>query len=169
MLKWLQQQECFPFPQISWILSGSCNCLASGARDGILILRTRHPILPNTKMPCCSTWRMNTVLNNEMCRSLNSNAYRAVISSPLQLLLDAVNHSLIHKICPAMMKNTYRLIMWPRQHMDDAIAQHAYWPHPGSIRIPHLKHHRTGGKSMQISISTTLTQWGLAVNLGYRK
>jgi len=35
----------------SSILSGSCDCLESGTRDWILILRTRHPTLHNTKRP----------------------------------------------------------------------------------------------------------------------
>jgi len=97
----------------------------SGTREWISILRTRHPILPNTKKLVWSMWRMNSVPNIDVCRSINTKANRAAIPSPLQRLLDPVNHPLIHIIWAAMMKNTWPQTMWLRQHPDQAIAQHA--------------------------------------------
>jgi len=46
-----QRRACFLFPHTSSILSGSCDRLESGTREWILILRTRHPTLHNTKRP----------------------------------------------------------------------------------------------------------------------
>jgi len=45
--------------------------------------------------------------------------------------------------------------------------QHTYWPLPGSIWIHHLKHQRTGGKLIALSMITTPTQWRLAVHVAY--
>ena len=168
MLKWLHCQACFSFLHTSSILSGSSDRLESRTTKLILILRTRHHIQPNTKRPFWSMWRMNTAPNIDMCQSINSNAYRAAISSPLQRPQDPVNHPLIHMICPAMMTITKRLTMWLRRHPDEAIAQHAYWPLPGSICIRRLKRRRTGGKLIQISMITTPTQRRLAVHFGYQ-
>jgi len=84
MLKWLQRFVCHWFLPISSILSGSCDRLESGTREWILILRMRHPTLPNTKRPFWSMWRMNTVPNTDACWSINSTAYQAAITSPLQ-------------------------------------------------------------------------------------
>jgi hypothetical protein len=53
-------------------ISRSCNCLDSGTREWILILRTRHPILPNTKSLLSSIWWMNTVPNIDACQSIKS-------------------------------------------------------------------------------------------------
>jgi len=94
------------FPHTSLILSGNCDPLESGTREWILILRTRHPALHITKRPFWSMWRMNTVPNIDVYRSINSKRYRAAISSPLQRLQGLINHPLIHRICPAMMRNT---------------------------------------------------------------
>ena len=71
-------------------------------------------------------WRMNTVPNIDVCRSINSQAYRAAIPSPLQWLQDAVMYPFIRMISPAMMKNSSCLTMSLRQHPDKAIALHAY-------------------------------------------
>jgi len=46
-------------------------------------------------------------------------------------------------------------------------AARIYWPPPGSIWIRRLKHQRSGGKLIQISMITTPTQWRLAVHFGY--
>jgi len=128
----------------------------------------RHPMLPNTRWPFSSICRMNTAPNIDGCLSMRTKAYRAAITSPLQRLHDPVNHPLIRMICPAMMDITYRLTMWLRWHHDEAIVLCAYWPPPGSIWIRHLKHERTGGKSIQITIITTSTQWSIAEHFGYR-
>jgi len=63
--------------------------------------------------------RINTVPYIDVCLSLNLKVYQATHSSPLQWLLDVVNHRMIHPILPAMMKNTscikMRLKITPRQ------------------------------------------------------
>jgi len=97
-----------------------------GIRDWILILRPRYRILPNTKRPFGCMVRMNIVPNIDVCRSISTNAYGAAISSHLQRLQDLLNHPLIHMICQAMKKNTYRLTMRLRRHQDEAIEQHVY-------------------------------------------
>jgi len=130
-------------------------------------MRTRHPIIRNTRKLFWSKWGMNTVLKVDVWRSINSKASQAAILAPLQRLLDPVNHPLIHMICPVMMRNTYRLPMWQRQHLEKVLVQHIYWPQPGSISIPHLTHESTASELIQISISTTPTQWRVAVHLGY--
>jgi len=71
MVRSLQWPVCFPFQRISLILSGSSDHLESGTRRWILILRTRHLILPNTRRPFWSLWRMNTAPNTDKCPSLN--------------------------------------------------------------------------------------------------
>ena len=106
MLKWLQWQVCLSFWLISSILSGSCDHVENRTKEWILILRTRHSILPNTMRPFWSMWRMNTVSNIKVYWSMNSKAYRGAISSPPQPLQHPVNQPLIHMSCPAMMKNT---------------------------------------------------------------
>jgi len=55
-LKWLQWRVCFLFQQRSSIISGSCNCLGSRTREWILIVRTRHPMLPNSTRPVWGQW-----------------------------------------------------------------------------------------------------------------
>jgi len=115
-----------------------------------------------------STWRLNTVPNIDVCRSINTKPYRAANLSPLQRLLDPPNHPLIHTMCPTMMKHTWPLTMWPRRHPDEVITQHSSWPPPGSIWIYRLKHQSTGGKLIEISMITTVTQWRLIVHFGYR-
>jgi len=158
MLKWLEGQASVAFLHISLILSGSCDRLQCGTREWILILKTRHLILPNTKRPFWSTWSMNTVPNIDVCWSIETKAYRAAISSPPQRLLNPVNHPSIHMIWPAMMNNTSRQPMVPRRHPHEAIVHYGYLLPPGSIWIPRLKHQRTGSKLIQISMITTLTQ-----------
>ena len=167
-LKWLQQRVYLSFLHISPIRSGSCDHLDSGTREWIYILSTGHPILPNTNRPFWGMWRMNNVPNIDKCRSVNTKAYQGVISSPRQRLQDLVDHLSIHIIRPAQMKNTIRLSLRPRQHPENAITQNAYWPRPGSIWIRHLKHRRTGGQLIPISLSTSPTQWRLAVHFRYR-
>jgi len=112
-------------------------------------------------------WRMNTVPNINVCWSIHLQAYLAAISLPLQWFQDPVNHPLINRICPVMMKNAWRITMWLQQHPHEAIAQHAYWQPPGSIWLHCLKPQRTGCIIIQISMITTRTQWRLAVHLGY--
>jgi len=104
--KSLPRLVCFWFQCISLILSGSCDHLGSGTRQWIWILRMRHLILPNTRRPFWSMWRTNTVPNIDECPSLNPKVLSTATSSPLQRLLDLVNHLLTHIICPAMMTNT---------------------------------------------------------------
>jgi len=111
LLKWLHRLVWFPFQHISLILSGSCDCLGSGTRKWISILRMRHSILPNTKMPFWSMCTMNTVPNIDGCWALNPKSSQVAISSPPQCHQDRVNHSLIRMIFPAMMKNTWPLTM----------------------------------------------------------
>jgi len=125
--KELQWQACITFLHISSILFGSWDHLEAGTREWILILRTRHPILPNTKRPCWIMWRMNTAPNIDLCRTRCTKAFRAAISSTLHRLQDPVTHPLIRMICSVMTKDTWRLTMWVRWHPDEAIAQHVYW------------------------------------------
>jgi hypothetical protein len=105
MQKWLQRWACFWFRHIHSIFSTSSDRLESGIRESIWILRTRHPILPNTRRPFWSMWRMNTAPNINTCPSINTNAYPAAIPFPLQCLNMLWNHPLIGMICPAMMNN----------------------------------------------------------------
>jgi len=165
---WLHWRACYWFLHISSILSGSCDLLECMTKEWILIMRTRQSILTNTKRPFWSTWRINTMLNIEMCQSIYTKAYRGAIISLPKWFSDPVNHPLIHIICPAMMKKTQCQTMWLRQQQHEAIVQHAYWPPPALFWIRHLKHQGTGGKLIQISMITTPTQWRLAVHFGYR-
>ena len=167
-LKWLQQRECYWFLHIASIVFESCDRLESGTREWILILKTRHPILPNTNRPLWSMLRSNTVPNIDVCRSISTKAYRAAIRSPPQPFQGSVNHPSIHMICQAMMKNPERLTMWLRWHPDEVISQHIYWRLPGSIWIGRLKYQSTGGKLIQIAMITTPTQWRLVVHFGYQ-
>jgi hypothetical protein len=106
MPKSLQWPVFFLFQYKSLILSGSCDHFGSGTRPWISILRTRRLLLSNTSKPIWSMWRINTAPNIDECPSLNPKMISIATSSPLQTLLDLVNHSLIHMICPAMMTNT---------------------------------------------------------------
>jgi len=83
-----------------------CNHLESVRREWIIILSTRHHILPKNMRPFWRMWRMNTVPSVDMCRSIDKKAFRATISSTLQQMPDPVNHLLIHMICPVIMQNT---------------------------------------------------------------
>jgi hypothetical protein len=105
MLKWLQWLAWFSCPHTFSILSGSCDGLASGTTEWIVILRTRHPKLHNSLRPFWSMWRMNTVPIIDVCRSIHSKPNRVAISPALQQLQGPINHSLIHMICPAIMRD----------------------------------------------------------------
>jgi len=110
---------------MSSILSRSCDRLGSGTMEWISILRTRHPILHNTRRSFWSRWRMNTVQLIDVCQSINLKVYQATISSPPQWHQDPVNHPLICMLCPTMLKNTWHPTMWLKQHPDETIVQHA--------------------------------------------
>jgi len=168
MVKWLQWRASCSFLHISSIFFGSCDCLQSGTREWIFILRTRHSKLPNTKRPFWSMLRMYTVPNIDMCQSISTNAYWAAISSPPQRLQDPVNHPLIHMICQVVIRSTQHLTMWLRWHPAEVIGQHLYWPPPCSIQIRHLKHQGSGGNLFQISMITAQTKWRSAVHFGNR-
>jgi len=166
MLKWHHRQVCLWFQHISSFLSGGCDRSGSGTKEWIWFLRTRHSILPNTERHFWSMWRMNTVPNIDMCRSINLKAYWAVIFSLQQRLQDPVNHPLMHMIHSAMMNNTWRLTISLKWHPDEAITLHAYCQLPGSIQIHCVAHQRTGGKLIQISMITTPTEGRVAVHFG---
>jgi len=104
--KCFQLMVSFSFRQISLIFSRSCDCLGSGTKEWIIIQRTRLFILPNTRRPSGSVWRINTTLNIDVCWSLRPIAYQTTISSSLQRFVDLVNLLMIRMICPAMIKNT---------------------------------------------------------------
>jgi len=106
MLNSLQRLASSSFQHLSLIRAGSCHHFASGTRSWIVILRTRLLVLPNTRRPFWSMWRMNTMPNITQCPSFNPKMSRLAISSPLQTLLDLVNHLWIHMIFPAMVQNT---------------------------------------------------------------
>ena len=127
----------------------------------------RLSILPNTMMHLSCMWRINTVPTMDVWQSLNLKACRETISSLQQRLQAPVNLPLIHMICPAKMRNTKCQTMWLKGHSDKAITQHIYWLPPGSIWIHPLDHQSTVGKSIQISMITTLSQWRLGVHFGY--
>jgi len=93
MLKWLSQWVCFSFLHIFSILSGSYDRLGSGARECILILRMRHPIVSNRRRPFWSMWRMNTVPNIDVCQLIQLNTYQGTIPSPPRWLQDSVSNS----------------------------------------------------------------------------
>ena len=67
MLRLLQWPVCFSVPNLSLILSLSCDHLGSVTREWTFILMTRLLILPNTKRPSWSIRRMNTVRNKDDC------------------------------------------------------------------------------------------------------
>ena len=52
-----------------------------------------------------SMWSMNSVPDIEVCWCINTKAYQATISSPLQPLQDRLNLPFINMICPPVMKN----------------------------------------------------------------
>jgi len=140
------------------ILCGSWDRLESGTKELILIQTTKHPILPNSHRPFWTMWRMETVSNIDMCQSINTKVYWGAMISPQEWFQNPVNYPLIYMIRPAMMMHTKRLTMWLRLHLDEAIAQYAYWPPPGSHWIHRLEHQTTGVKWIQISMITTPTQ-----------
>jgi hypothetical protein len=78
--------------------------------------RTRLLLLSNTTRHFWSVWRMNSVPNINIWLSLNPTAYYPSISSLPQWLQDLVNHPMIHKFCPVMMKSTICLKMCPKRH-----------------------------------------------------
>jgi len=169
ILKWLQQLVWSSFRHICLILSGCCDRLGTVTRQRILSLKTRLLILPNTQRPYWCMWRTNIVLNINVCRSLNPKTYRTTISCSPQCLLGLLNLVMINMICAVMMKNTWCLTMWLKQHPDEAIVQHTYCQPQGCIWIHLLDYHRTGGKYIRILMITTLTQCRLLVHFGYRK
>jgi len=57
ILKLLLWLVCCSFQHIFLIISGSCHHLGSGAREWILILRTRHLIPPNARRHFWSVWK----------------------------------------------------------------------------------------------------------------
>jgi len=71
ILKWLQRLVCYWFWHIPLILSRGCDCLRSGTSEWICILKMRLFILPDSRRPFWSMWRMNTVLNIDFYRVLN--------------------------------------------------------------------------------------------------
>jgi len=86
MLKWLHGQAYFSYLHMSSILFGSCNHLDTGTRKCISMSRTRHRVLHNTKWLFRSMWRINSVPNIDVCRSMKTEAYQGAISSPPQWL-----------------------------------------------------------------------------------
>jgi len=165
---WILRLVCVWLRHIFLIVFGSFDHLGSGTREWILILKTRLLILHNTWRPLWCIRRKNTALNTDICRWLNLKAFRTTITSPPQLLLNLVNLLMIHIMCPAIMKNTWHLTMWPKQHPDKAMVQHACWQPHGSTWIHLLYDHSTDGKLIQILTITTLTQWRLLVHFGYQ-
>ena len=79
ILKLVLWLVCFSFQHICLIVSGSCDRLGSGTRECLLILRTRHLILSNTRRHLWSMRRMNTAPNIDVCPSLNPTAYHSTI------------------------------------------------------------------------------------------
>jgi len=126
-LKLLQRPGFSSFHHISLILAGSCDHLGNGTMRWISVLRTRLLIQPKTRRQFWSIWGSMTVPMIAQCPLLNLKMFRTTTSRPLQRLLDSVNHLLIHKICPAMMKNTWSLQAWLKQPPDKATAQHVCW------------------------------------------
>jgi len=156
----LQQWVCVSFLHIFSIVSRSCSHLGTGPREWILILRARHPILSNTRRPFWCMWRMNTVPNIDVCRSINLKVYRPTISSTAQWLQDLVNLPVIYMIWTVMMQNTWCLTMWLKWHLDEVILQHTNWPPPGSFWNHHLSSISNGSKSavrFRVQVVTKLT------------
>ena len=162
----LQRPVCFSYRQILFILSGCCDHSWCGTWRWIIIVMMRLLMIPNTRTPFWSKWKMNTVQKIDKCLSLNPKMSRMAITAPLPRLLDLVNHLLIHLICPAMMRNSWHLNRWLKWHPDEAIMQHPYWQLQGSIWIHCLKHQRLGGKYIQILMITTPIPWRLAIHFG---
>jgi len=106
MLKWLQGRVWFTLLHISSIVAGWCDYFGRGTMEWIPILRTRHPVLPNTRRPFWSMWQMNTGPNIDLRRSINPKSdWTNILSSPQRLWILA-NHPLIDMICLVMTKNT---------------------------------------------------------------
>jgi len=93
--------------------------------------------------------------------------FQVLISSPAQYVLDLINLRLIPIISPAMMKNTWPVKVWLKQHPEKAIMHHAAWQPQGCSRNGRVKHRRTVGKLIQLLMITTLTPWRLVVHFGY--
>jgi len=111
---------------------------------------------------------MNTVLNIDVCPSLNPSVYWATISSPPQLVQDLVNLVMIHMISPAMWKNTKHQKMWQKWHPDDAIMQQTFFQLHSSIWLPCLNSQGAGGKLVWILIITYPTQCRFEIHCGYQ-
>jgi hypothetical protein len=59
-------------------------------------------------------WRTNTMRNTCDCQAINPKLWRVTTPSPPQRLLDLLNLTLMHKMCPAMKMNTKGLKMGPK-------------------------------------------------------
>jgi len=106
VLKWVHRRVCIGCQYICSILSGRRTHFASGATEWMFIVRTWHPIQPNANRAFWSIWKMITLPNINVWQSINLKAYRAANSFPPQWLQDPVSDSLIHLICPAMIKSS---------------------------------------------------------------
>jgi len=165
MLKWRQWHVCCSFQHICLMLSRCWDCLRSGTRDWIVILRMRGPIWSNCRRYCWSMWRINTAPNIDDCPSWHPSPYQATFPSPQHWLPDMVNLLMIHTICPVMMKNTWCRMMWLKWLPDEVIAQYEQ----GSFWIHQLNDCRTGVKLIRILMMTTLSLPRLAVDFGNRR
>jgi len=168
MLTWHQHPLCFLFQPISLIVSGNCNNLWTGTTQWIIILGTRLPLLCNTTRSFWSIWRTSNVPNFDKGLSYNLKTFWEPISSPRQRLLDLVICLLIDTICPAMIRNTELIKACLKWHPDDVITQQTYWLPDDSISIHRMNHKRTGGKLIQISMTTTPTPFRLAVHWDFQ-
>jgi len=168
MPQFLHQPVCFSFVRISLILYGSCDHLRCGTREWILILRTRLVRLLNMERCFWSMWRTYTVPDIDVCPLLNPKEYLATISWSPQWLVHLVNHHLIYKICPEMMRNPWYLTTGLNWHWEEVITQYADWQPQCSIRFYGLNYQRTGAKIIQILTIPTPSLWRLAAYFWYR-
>jgi len=158
ILKLLLQRVWFLIQNTSSIHSSSCDCLGSGGREWLLILRMRLLIQPDTRRQYWSLWRMNTVPNIDVCTSLNPKEYCATIFSLPQWLQDLVI-IMMHMIFSTMITAAECLKMWHRRCPDQSIMQHPYWLMAGSVWIHSQKYHTTLGKLIRIIMITSTTLW----------
>jgi len=168
MLQWLQQRVWFSFRHVSSIVSGSCNRVESGSKEWILILRTRHPILHNSRRPFWCMWRMNTVRNIDMCwvRKPETVPSNNLIPSSMaswsgQWSFDSYESSSdveqdwmrnnVAETASARSDRVACLLTATRSYLNSL---------PGSPK--------NCGKVIQISMITVPTKWRLATHFGYR-
>jgi len=104
--KLVQWRDWVSFQHTFSILFGRWDFLEIGTREWHLILRMRHPRISNSKRSFRMPWRMNTMRNINVFRSIILKAYHGAISSPLHRLQDPVNYALIHMNYPVMKKIT---------------------------------------------------------------